>query len=130
MIVLCDPRVPPWVAQQSGGDRAGAPVLAPSVGLADAAGHLVAGSYLSWVTDTNAWCHIAGRYSRGMLRAGLALYFDTLGLQRLSFLLLDNQHAAMRLVRFLGAKPEHVINRGHAGGDAILFALWRNERTI
>lgn len=127
MILFCDPRIPPWVAGRCGGFPGGAHADCPSIGEVDAAGALVAGAYLSWVTETNAWAHIAGRFTRAMLRRGLSLVFEGLGLLRLSFLVQDNQPEVLRLLKFLGASPESVIRQGHADGDSLIYVLWRKD---
>jgi hypothetical protein len=121
MIVRFDPAIAPWVAQQCGQLPAQA-----HISVAEARdGQIVTGAYFAWVTETNAFVHFAsvGAVSKGFIAAGLRLAFD-LGLERLSFLLLDSQKRLARLAKAVGAVLECTLRRGHSDGDAQIYVLW------
>lgn len=125
-----DERVTRWVAEQAG---SGTPrESCASIGY-EVDGDLVAGVYFTDCTETNVFAHIAAVTSAlpiPLLAACGQYAFVQLGAERMTFLVRDTNLRCLRLVGRLGAFPEGVIKRGHAGGDVLVFALWRDRTPL
>ena len=89
-------------------------------------GRMVAALGLEAYSGTNVWAHIKAEIpAREWVLACLRLVFVTLGCERVSMIVRDNNSECIRLMKTVGAELECVIRRGHICGDDHLYVLWR-----
>lgn len=112
-----------WVAEKCGFEP---PIVTAAIGYEN--GELKAGAFFDNLSDNNVFCHIAASVPLPyhFLVAVGAYVWVQLGLERMSFLVLDTNHRSLELVRSLGAVEEGRIVRGHKRGDILVMGLFAN----
>jgi RimJ/RimL family protein N-acetyltransferase len=122
-----DERVSRWVAAQSGEP---APPVVSAIGWERNA-QLVAGIYFDVMSSNNVFAHIA---STGhlipveLLAAAMAYAFRQLEVDRVTFMVEDDNVRCLRFIESMGAVPEGRLQRARKGGDILLYVLWKDNR--
>lgn len=122
-----DARICAWLDAQMG-YQTPSPVKA-SIGY-EIDGELVTGVVFDNVTDNNVFAHIANTRRRGisweLLGACYAFMFGQLGLERVTFLVREDNERCLRMVQKMGAQFEARLARACKTCDQLIYVLWRN----
>jgi len=122
-------RVGAWVADRV--DQLGHWGSFEAIGLEGESGELVAGFVLNNMTETNAHVHIAGVGKRWLTKTFLFACFDyafnQCGLKRLTGLVSEHNHEALRFDKHLGFEHEFTVPHGNAGGAVIMLVMWKEK---
>lgn len=121
-----DERVTTWVAARMG--QAEPPPAYASIGY-ERNGELVAGVYFDGMSETNIFAHIASDGSplpQDLLTAVCVFAYETLDCRRMTFMVYDSNQPVIRFINALGAEYEARLKWAHAGGDVLIYVLWRD----
>jgi RimJ/RimL family protein N-acetyltransferase len=122
-----DERVSRWVAAQSGGLP---PPVVSAIGW-ERGSELAAGIYFDVMSSNNVFAHIA---STGnvipveLLAAAMAYAFRQLEVERVTFMVDDDNERCLSFIESMGAVPESRMRRARKGGDILLYVLWNDNR--
>jgi RimJ/RimL family protein N-acetyltransferase len=121
-----DARVTEWVASQYGDPP---PPSYSAIGF-ERNGELVAGVYFDGMSDNNVCAHIAavGLLPVELLAAVAAYAYNQLGLDRMTFMIEDDNTACIRFVEAMGAELEGRMVRTRKRGDTLIYVLWKTCR--
>lgn len=121
-----DERVSAWVAKQSGEI---APPVVAAIGW-ERNSELVAGIYFDVRNSNNVFAHIAsvGLIPAELLAAAMAYAFRQIEVERVTFMIDDDNKKCLDFVETMGAFPEGRLRRARKGGDVLLYVLWNDNR--
>jgi hypothetical protein len=121
-----DERVCSWVAKQSGEI---APPVVAAVGW-EKDGQLTAGIYFDVRSSNNVFAHIAstGLMPWELLAAAMAYAFRQIEVDRVTFMIDDNNKKCLDFVETMGAFREGTLRNARKGGDILLYVLWKDNR--
>ena len=121
-----DERVSQWVAAQS---NEPAPPVVAAIGW-ERHGELTAGIYFDTMNSNNVFAHIAssGLVPVELLAAAMAYTFRQLQVDRVTFMIDDDNKRCIDFVETMGAFPEGRLRRARKGGDVLLYVLWNDNR--
>lgn len=121
-----DQRVVDWVAAQCGYEP---PAANSAIGY-ERDGELVAGVFFDCCTDNNVFAHIASTaeiFPIDLLIACGAYVWGQCKLERVTYIVNDDNTKAIKFCEQIGAKLEGRMHRGHKNGDTLIFALFEKD---